>query len=234
MRGAMRRLSGEDVDIETRLARLEARNTKLTVVCGALAVLCMGLGTTFAIAGPTRNDPSVIHAKGLVIEDTSGRPRILIGAPFPDVPGRIRHDERTAAMEFLDEKGHDRLTVGESFTPQIKGVVPANFHRIGVGVGITLHDTDGNERGGMSWLSNGRGGIAFDYPERDAIGMYVDDKDRSATFVLENPDPAVGDKSLLELTAKGKGGELKLFDAAGKVRTQWNIADGVPTALDHR
>jgi hypothetical protein len=234
MHGAMRANRREDMDIETRLARLEARNTKLTIICGALAILCMGLGTTFAVAGPTRNQPDVIHAKGLVIEDANGHPRILIGAPFPDVPGRIRHDERTAAVEFLDEKGHDRLTVGESFTPQIKGVVPANFHRIGVGVGVTLHDTDGNERGGMSWLSNGRGGIAFDYPERDAIGMYVDDKDRSATFVLENPDAAVGDKSLLELTAKGKGGELKLFDAAGKAKTRWTIDNGMLTSPDHR
>jgi hypothetical protein len=222
------------MDIETRLARLEAHNTKLTIFCGALVVLCLGLGATFAVAGPTRSQPDVIHAKGLVIEDADGHPRILIGAPFPDVPGRIRHDERTAAVELLDEKGHDRLTVGESFTPQIKGVVPANFHRIGVAVGIILHDTEGNERGGLSWLSNGRGSIAFDYPERDAIGMYVDDKDRSATFVLENPDAAVGDVSLLELSAKGKGGELKLFDAAGKVRTKWSIADGVFTAPDRR
>jgi hypothetical protein len=85
------------MDIETRLARLEARNTKLTVICGGLAVLCMGLGTTFAVAGPTRNEPEVIHAKGLVIDDADGHPRILIGAPFPDVPaasgtmkGRLR------------------------------------------------------------------------------------------------------------------------------------------------
>jgi hypothetical protein len=137
-------------------------------------------------------------------------------------------------MEFLDEKGHDRLTVGESLIPQSRGKVLADFHRIGAAEGIILHDTEGNERGGVSWLSNGRGGIAFDYPERDAIGMYVDDKDRSATFVLENPDAAVGDKSLLELTARGRGGELKLFDATGKAKTRWVIDNGALVAPDHR
>src|ERR1700754_1341351 len=187
------------MDIEARLARLEAKNTRLTVICGILAVLGLGLSATFAVAGPTRLQPEVIHTKGLVIEDANGHPRILIGAPFPDVPGRIRHAERSAAMLFLDEQGHDRLTVGQAMTPQIKGKVPAQFHRIGDSVGVTIHDLDGNERGGMAWLSNGRGAIAFDYPERDAIGMYVDDKDRSATFVLENPDVSVGDRSLLEL-----------------------------------
>lgn len=85
------------------------------------------------------------------------------------------------------------MTVGESVAPQTQGTVSAKFHRIGAGVGVFLHDTEGNERGGMSWLSNGRGTISFDYPERDAIGMYVDDRDRSATFVLENPDAAVGE-----------------------------------------
>ncbi|PTR34360.1 hypothetical protein C8J98_102548 [Luteibacter sp. OK325] len=214
------------MDIEARLARLEARNTKLTVICGVLATLCMALGTTFAVAGPDATQPGVIHAKGLVIDDANGHPRILIGAPFPDVPGRIRHDERSMAMLFLDEQGHDRLTVGQAMTPQIKGKVPAQFHRIGDSVGVTIHDLDGNERGGMAWLSNGRGAIAFDYPERDAIGMYVDDKDRSATFVLENPDVSVGDRSLLELTARGKGGELRLFDGAGKVRTRWSLTEG--------
>ena len=222
------------MDIETRLARLEARNTKLTVICSALAVLCMALGTTFAFAGPTQGQPDVIHAKGLVIEDASGHPRILIGAPFPTVQGRIRQDEGSTAMVFLDDKGHDRLTVGESFTPQSRGKVLANFHRIGAAEGIILHDTEGNERGGVSWLSNGRGAIAFDYPERDAIGMYVDDKARSATFVLENADAAIGDVSLLELTAKGKGGEFKLFDAAGKVRTQWAISEGMLTTPERR
>lgn len=214
------------MDIETRLSRLEACNTMLIMTCGALALLCLGLVVAVAVAGSTRNEPDVIHATGLVLDDGNGHPRILIGAPFPDVPGRIRHDERTTAIVFLDDKGHDRLTVGESIPPQTQGEVPAKFHRIGAGVGVILHDTEGNERGGMSWLSNGRGSISFDYPERDAIGMYVNDKDRSATFVLENPDAAVGDVSLLELTARGKGGELKLFDSAGKPRTQWNIDNG--------
>lgn len=125
-----------------------------------------------------------------------------------------------------DLRWTDTLTVGEATTPQSRGKVIPHFHRVGASVGMIIHDLDGNERGGMSWLSNGRGVIAFDYPERDAIGMYVDDTNRSAHFILENPDEAVGDVSLLELSAQGKGGEVRLYDATGKVRTRWSIADG--------
>ena len=78
----------------------------------------------------------------------------------------------------------------------------------------------------MSWLSNGRGAIAFDYPDRDAIGMYVDDKNRSATFVLEYADAAIGDVSLFEMTAKGRGGRFSLFDPNGKARTLWTVDEG--------
>jgi hypothetical protein len=152
--------------------------------------------------------------------------RLALGAPFPDVSNRLRHDPGSVAMLFIDEQGHDRLTVGYALTPQMQGKVPANFHRIGEAVGVFLHNTVGDERGGMSWLSNGRGTISFDYPDRDAIGMYVDDKNRSATFVLEYADAAIGDVSMFEMTAKGRGGHFSLFDPHGKARTLWTVDEG--------
>jgi hypothetical protein len=35
-------------------------------------------------------------------------------------------------------------------------------------------------------------------------------------------------------SATGKGGELKLFDAAGKAKTRWIIADGALTTTGPR
>jgi hypothetical protein len=61
--------------------------------------------------------------------------------------------------------------------------------------------------------------------------MYVDEKSRSATFVLEYADAAIGDVSLLEMTAKGRGGHFTLFDPAGKPRTIWDVSEG---ALSHQ
>lgn len=213
------------LDIEARLLQLERKNRRLTFLCIGLFVMSMLLSGAIAVAGP-KGQPDIVHVRGLVVDDAQGRARIVMGAPFPDVPNRIRHDAGSVAMLFLDEQGHDRLTVGQSFTPQIQGKVPANFQRIGDSVGLFIHNTAGDERGGISWLSNGRGAISFDYPDRDAIGMYVDEKNRSATFVLEYADAAIGDVSLFEMTAKGRGGRFSLFDPTGKPRSVWNVAGG--------
>ncbi|MDR6643572.1 hypothetical protein J2X57_002793 [Luteibacter sp. 1214] len=222
------------MDIERRLLQLERKNRRLTWLCLALFAGSLALSTGLALAGPKAGLPDVLHVRGLVVDDAQGRARIVMGAPFPDVPNRIRHDAGSVAMLFLDEQGHDRLTVGQSFTPQIEGKVPANFHRIGDSVGVIIHNTVGDERGGMSWLSSGRGAISFDYPDRDAIGMFVDDKNRSATFLLEYADAAIGDVSLFEMTAKGRGGRFTFFDPAGKPKTDWNIAEGTLSSLPAR
>ena len=48
-------------------------------------------------------------------------------------------------MVFLDENGHDRLTLGEEPEPQIAGKVSANIHRVAQGFGVVIHDGDGSE-----------------------------------------------------------------------------------------
>jgi hypothetical protein len=213
-------------NVEERLLKLERKNRQLSRLCLGLFLVSIILSAGLSFAVPTAGSQGVLHVRGLVVDDAQGRARIVMGAPFPDVPSRLRHDAGSVAMLFLDEQGHDRLTVGQSFTPQMNGKVPANFHRIGDAVGVIIHNTAGDERGGMSWLSNGRGAISFDYPDRDAIGMYVDEKNRSATFVLEYADAAIGDVSMFEMTAKGRGGNFTLFDPAGKPKTRWEVAEG--------
>ncbi|NID14505.1 hypothetical protein [Luteibacter yeojuensis] len=213
------------MNLEERMSRLERRCNRLMIACTLLVALLLALG--FLHIDAERTTDGILHVHGLVVEDAQGRGRILLGAPFPDVPNRMRHDAGTMAMLFLDEQGHDRLTIGQALPPQIQGRVPENFHRIGEAVGVFLHNTVGDERGGMSWLSNGRGAISFDYPDRDAIGMYVDDKSRSATFVLEYADEAIGDVSFFEMTAKGQGGRFSLFDPKGQTKTQWTVDRGI-------
>lgn len=132
----------------------------------------MGVQNTTAVQA---ND-GVLRARGLILNDSNGKARILLGAPFPETGDRVRQDPRSAAIVFLDEQGHDRLTLGEQLPAQINGVVSPNFHRIGNGYAITVHDLQGNERGGMGFLSNGRAVIALDRPAGDAWAAIVDDK----------------------------------------------------------
>src|SRR5205085_2384882 len=110
---------------------------------------------------------------GLILEDAQGRPRILLGAPFPSVPGRSRKDATTHAMVFLDEDGHDRLTLGESPDTQVSGKV---LHRIGRHFGVVIHDNAGDERGAYGYLANGRVVVTLDRPGHEAWAAVVNDK----------------------------------------------------------
>jgi hypothetical protein len=172
-----------ELETQNRLRSLERRLLLLTGLCCLLAVslvLVVELHARTAFAADA--SPAILHVKGLVIEDAQGRARILLGAPFPQTHDRLRQDETSTAIVFLDEKGHDRFLVGETITAQIDGKVPAQFHRIGQSssYAATIFDPDGNERGGMGFLSNGssvsRAVVALDRPGADAIGMMVDDK----------------------------------------------------------
>jgi hypothetical protein len=79
-------------------------------------------------------------------------------------------------MVFLDEEGHDRLTLGEEPEPQVGGKVLTTVHRIAQGFGVVIDDGDGNERGAYGWLANGRAVITLDRPSLDAWAAIVDDK----------------------------------------------------------
>ncbi|MDR6935319.1 hypothetical protein [Luteibacter sp. 3190] len=185
------------MDIEKRLEILERRSRLLAVAAG---VLCIVLAAVVVSAFTAlRNPTGILRAKGLVIEDTQGRPRILLGAPFPEVVERERTDARSTAMLFLDDHGHDRLTVGEGLPAKLQGKVAAVDQRIGASFGVIIHDLEGNERGGLSFLSNGRATMALDYPGRDAIGLSVDDRLNRAEFMLNYSPKLTGPGSSFEI-----------------------------------
>jgi len=184
--------------LEERIESLERRSRRYalaTIVLGiALAALLVS-----GFAARKAESEHVLRAKGLVIEDAQGRPRVLLGAPFPSVRERIRSDAASTAMIFLDEQGHDRLTLGEALPAQLEGNVSKTNRRIGSSFGVIIHDLQGNERGGLSFLSNGRATLALDYPGRDAIGLSVDDTLNRAEFMINYSPKLTGPGSSFEL-----------------------------------
>ncbi|WP_124849318.1 hypothetical protein [Acidipila sp. EB88] len=118
----------------------------------------------------------VLRGRGLVITDEAGRARVLVGAPLPDTKDRKRRDNAYEAMVFLDEQGHDRISLGQEMPAQINGVVSSEHHRIAPGYGFVIDDQKGNERGGLGFLNNGRALISLDRPNGDSWTALVDDK----------------------------------------------------------
>lgn len=148
---------------------------------------------------------NLIRTKGIAIVDEQGRERILIGSPIPTSPYRVRDD--TAKVQaawgkkfgpkylgwykayyngangivFLDEKGFDRVAIGESMPDANIG------KRIGRAAGMLINDSEGYERSGYGLLNangkdrmvigldrkNGTEGVALAVMDDDAAGVAV-------------------------------------------------------------
>jgi hypothetical protein len=167
---------------DSRVARLESKLKWLQTLC--LIQLCMltafAVWSFAAVRVSAQNSPEVLRTHGLVIEDSHGRARIVLGAPFPRVPERKRQDASTEAIVFLDGNGNDRLILGEGPDPRVNGKIA---HRVAQSFGMFIHDTKGNERGGFSWLDNGRATISLDRADQDAWAAIVDDNNDLAYMV---------------------------------------------------
>lgn len=233
--------------LEQRLARLVQRFRRLAALCGALIlILAFSVSREGSRAVQAAEAPSVLHLRGLVIDDEQGHARVLLGAPFPAVHDRTRQDTTATSILFLDEQGHDRISMGQVMPAQIDGKVPANSHRIGDAYGLTIYDTVGNERGGMGFLTNGKGlnraVVALDRPGHDAVGMTVDDQMDFASLGVEySPKVAeyttgailatmgskvfftlkdLHDMPRMTLSVEGDRPSLQTFDKDGKMREE--------------
>lgn len=193
---------------------------RLRVICVVQFVILCAFG--ISLGQPWRvwaaNSSSILRVRGLIIEDSLGHARILLGSPLPKTADRVRQDATTTSMVFLDQRGHDRLTLGEEPEPQIGGKVLPTVHRIAKGFGIVIHDGDGNERGTYGWLSNGRALITLDRPGLDAWAAIVDDKTGFAGMRVEYPPGVASDSNGIEIGTRGNQAFFRLQDTKEKDR----------------
>lgn len=221
---------------DQRIQLLERRLRTLICLCSLLA---LGLGV-LAWRGPSHlanaaESPSILHVKGLVVEDELGRARILLGAPFPSVHDRLRQDTTATSILVLDEQGHDRISMGQVMPAQIDGKVPANFHRIGSAYALTIYDAVGNERGGMGFLTNdkglGRSAAVLDRPGHDAVGMMVDDQTDYAGLGVDY-SPKVGEYATgVQLATMGPKAFLTLKNVRDIPRATFSVEADQPPML---
>ncbi len=189
-------------EIERLRARL--RRTERLLAAGVLGFAAIALAAAV-------DEPGTVRAQALVITDAAGRDRILLGAPVPESAHRQRTDARTASLVFLDAEGHDRVVVGAAPAPYVGGRV---HNRIGEAHGLTFYDPSGSERGGIAFLDNGRAVVALDYPERDAVGMMVDDRSGFAGMLVAHRTPT--EHAAILIGAEGGVPRLSMHDAAGR------------------
>jgi hypothetical protein len=219
----------QNVVMEQRVARLERRARWWELACVAQLGFVVVIWFLTAHQGSqvlAQSSPKTLRVSGLIVEDAQGRPRILLGAPFPAVKERTRQDARTTSILFLDETGHDRLTLGEELEPQIGGKVPVGVHRIASGVGVVIHDGTGDERGAYGWLSNGRALITLDRPGTEAFAAMVNDKTGETKVSLGFPPEVARDSSAIEIGTKASSTFLRFNSKSGKSLAVFSTDDG--------
>jgi hypothetical protein len=147
----------------------------------------------------------IIRAKGIVIEDSMGRDRILIGSPVPFSKSRVRTDTQMVrkywasqfedqanqymewykdyyhgaeGMVIMNEKGFDRVLLGDKLAD------PNTGRRMFEPAGIVWNNKDGWELGGAG-VNTTKDGKA-----RSVMG--VDDQDGEAVHIIALEDGTKG------------------------------------------
>ncbi len=214
-----------------RVESLERRLALWRFIAGlGLLTIVLAVFITVSVRSSRANeDERVMRVRGLVVEDAQGRPRILLGAPVPKVAGRKRQDDDTGII-LVGENGADRVAIGmPTPAPQGGGKV---HQRISPGAGLVVDDLEGNERGGIGVLDNGRGAVCLDYPDpigRDAICLGVL-PEGLAGLIINAPSGEESERAMVGVLKDGTT-FLKLADITGNERTMLQVQGDSPAQL---
>lgn len=206
-----------------RLERMEKKYHQLRLMfTGLIAIIFI------AIAGLSFNEKStydIIRARGIVIEDSLGRDRILIGAPIPVSKNRVRTDTNlvrkywaknykdpdlfmqwyrdykhsAVGMVVMNENGFDRVQLGDKLSD------PNTGKRMFESAGLLWNDREGWEKGGAGVNTTADGA------SRSVIGL--DDSDGEAVHLVALEDGTKG------LMISGENGRLMI--GMSKENGQW-------------
>ncbi len=172
-----------------------------------LTIAVIALATLMILSRGSGRE-GVLRARGLVIVDDRGRDRILIGAPVPASADRVRTDmakaesawgkryprfdwykgldHGTNGLLILDEKGFDRVVVGDP-TPD-----PSIGRRISPASGIQINDREGFERTGWGYFPDlGRVVLGLDSAKGTEAVVLVVREDDTAGVSIGSPQAQI-------------------------------------------
>lgn len=204
-----------DMSIASRIDRIERR-----LRFYRYAFLASFIVLAFVVSSNVFGSPDaaeILRVKGLIIEDSQDRPRIIMGAPAPEVVGRKRKDE-LVGIAYLDENGFDRLTFGQEPDPMsVGGIKP---RRIG-GVGVLIHDKEGIERGGYGVLDDGTAVLTLDWPKTGEAVALSSNEQFSAIGLFHRSEPGVY-RDALTLVVKPEDNQsfFKITDTSNTQRVK--------------
>lgn len=220
-----------DDDALRRLQRQLAwsRGIAILALLGVIALAIAWYATTRSHHG------GILRTQGIIVTDAQGHDTILIGAPAIAASGQTKKYGDTNSIAFIGPSNTFRLFLGQAPEPVVEGKAT---RRIGNGdvYGVTLYDTQGNERGGMGFIGGAdRAVVALDRPGMDAVGMMVDDKTGYAGLMLNYAKGAdssfeVGTRNgVLSVVARDpRGTERAVLKVEGPQAPAWRFSAAAP------
>jgi len=172
----------------------------------------------------------ILRAKGLVIEDARGNPRLLLGYPLPEINGRLRTDT-LEGLVMLDESGMDRIHLGKHG----KLYLGEKYHdRDNDGYSLFFNDQKGEERSGYGFSdSDNSVGLGMDYGGAnggEAIYLYAAP---GIAFMTLNADlqdqPGIRDRIVLWHETESDLSLLKLSDSKKDGQVLLRTHEGIQT-----
>ena len=203
-------------DHEARIAHIERSLRRQRHVATAMLLVGFMLGAGAWAGG--RGD--LMRVRGLVVEDSLGRARIMLGAPLM-LAGR-RGAEAGVGVAVLSPEGKLRAVLGAPTpSPQIDGKVMARAggDAGGGAGGLTIYDTAGNERGGMSTFPDGRANSCLDYARgvKEAACLVVYPNDEYGGLLVNGTPGQSYERASLIIGRSGLA-QLKLSAIDGEER----------------
>lgn len=232
-------------DESERIERLRRRLDRQRLLLAALAVVAgLAVFAAFRPGGGPAAEDEVLRVRGLVVEDARGQPRILLGAPYPEVEGRAR-DDSAAGMLVMDASGTDRVAVGYPRNPRLK-TGKGWGRRMAPGAGLVFNDSLGLERGGIGVMDDGRVTLGLDFtthegvslgivPDWGAAGLTVwgaNEGDPQRVYLGANFDSTGVGPGGLYLNAREGGKWLRLHREGGTARMEVVDPETRETELD--
>lgn len=223
----------ETESLRSRLRILERRFSFLLAFLAAVIVIRIA-----AAALPPRD---VLRARGLVIVDSAGRERIVLGAPIRGVSADSKLSQ-TVGLVVLDSTGSLHVSVGAN-NPLVFADGRTG-RRIAASAGLAIYDPrNGGERGGIAAFADGRANMCLDWgaKAKEAACVSVAPGGQYAAVMLNGtPNQPQFDRVGMFAGADGVG-MLKAFGGspnsggvminAGKGATTMTVYDSMGTAL---
>ena len=158
-------MTDRNVPIENRLARVERTNRVLVgIVATTVLLMCSALLAGFSQSAPSQEP---LRTRSLIIEDSAGRPRIVMGAPIPD---RNAAGNPRAGLIINDAAGVERFGLGL----QASG-------RLVMGLDAPPGKGDDRNRERITLVADENGGSYIRFLDRTTsipARLYLDDQNR--------------------------------------------------------